>query len=232
MDQQRVFIAGRTPGAIAVLRVGAPSDPTLAGYVRQTCEQILTLVEVELAQDGRLPEAVLVLVRELRAEYTRAAGGQQQDGVLIARFCRVLGEAHFEPEPVISPDAAVASSDQEPELDTLSSQELTILCGQELERAEAIAAQGRELSQFFIDRLYRLRDAYNEALSREAEARGGGEEDEDDLEDGDAELFRRFKVVLGEVPRRESTGRPFSENKRLKPADTVRGGATYIVRKP
>lgn len=111
INQDRVFVAGRTPGAIAVMQTRAIADPALAGYVRRTCEEILTLIEVEFVQEGRLPEAVLVLVRELRAEYTRAADGQQQDGVLIARFCHVLGEVHVEPEPVTSSDAAVASSD-------------------------------------------------------------------------------------------------------------------------
>lgn len=224
-DQDRVFIAGSKPGATVAREAGAISDPTLAGYVGKHSAQILAGIEVELAEKGRLPEAVLVLVRDLRVEYTRVADESRDGGALIAQFCRVLAEAHSEPEPVTSLDADSAPVDQEPDLDSLSSQELATLCGQELERAEAIITQGKGLSQFFIDQLYRLRDVYNEALSREAEGRGEDEEDEDD---GDPVLYRRFMAVLGGAPKKEVVGRPFSQRGSLRMGDKSSGGSAYF----
>ncbi|MDD5041404.1 MAG: hypothetical protein PHX87_02345 [Candidatus Peribacteraceae bacterium] len=221
-DQQRVFIAGRVPGAIAVLPAQAIEDPTLEGYVRETCEQVLTVVEVEFAQEGKLPEAVFVLVRDLRVAYIRAVDGRQEDASLIARFCRVLGETLPETEPVDS--SVVDTSSQEPDLDSLSSDELATLCAEKLSKAEFILKQGGDLTPFQINRLYRLRDAYNEALDREAE-------DEDDENDGDMALYTRFKVVLGEVPKNEQKGRPFPRSDRVKSAETSRGGSTFIARK-
>ncbi|MFH1443812.1 MAG: hypothetical protein ABIG34_00280 [Candidatus Peregrinibacteria bacterium] len=73
-----------------------------------------------------------------------------------------------------------------------------------------------EIPEAMRELLYDLRDQYNEAL-------GDG--------DGDMELFARFKLVLGEVPRKEVCGRPFPRSERVKGAETSRGGSTFIARK-
>lgn len=227
-DQDRVFIAGRTPGAIVARETGAIADPTLAGYVGKNCAQILAGIEVELEEKGRLPEAVLVLVRDLRAEHTRVADGSRDDGVLIARFFRVLGETLATVAAVKSSPSnplAGALPDEEAGWESLSSQELAALCRDALTEAERIKAERKEISSARRDRLYCLRDAYNEALSREAEERGGGEEDEDDLDGGDPELYQRFKVALKEQPKKEPVGRPFYRGRNdLRQGETQLGG--------
>ncbi len=217
-DQQRVLLVGREPGRITVLQGGVPGGSTLAEYVRQTCEQILAVIEA----DSHLPIEVAGLVRSLRVAYLHAAWAGV-DGVLIARFQRVLG-AESEGSDGMEAERAGALS-VESILETLSSQELAELCHFCLMDAEALLHKG-QISEYQSSRLYQLRDAYNEALALEAEERG----DTDD-EEGDMELFARFKLVLGEVPRKGVRGRPFPRSERVKGAETSRGGSTFIARK-
>jgi len=108
-------------------------------------------------------------------------------------------------------------------LEQFTAPEIERIAGQYIACARRVLRRQKELPEWLVDVLHRIRDAYNEVLM------SGGEDEDDDGDAGNPRLFARFKAVLGEVPRRESTGRPFSGNKRLKPADTLRGGTTFIV---
>jgi hypothetical protein len=218
-DQQRVFLVGRAPGVITIMGQGALHAPTLAGYVRQTCEQVLAVIEA----DGRLPEGVIGLIRDLRVEYLRATW-IEADPALIARFQRLLGEVPEGGGALGVENAAALFA--ESVLETLSSDELASLSHSFLMEAEALLRHS-QLSEYERARLYTLRDAYNEALGREAEGRG--EEDEDG---GDPQLYKRFMAVLGEQPKSEQRGRRFPKgSERVKPGETCRGGSTYFARK-
>jgi len=229
-SNHHVILAGTTPGVAVVQETCMVAAPTLAGYVRKTCEQVLGQAEVELAQKQNLPESVLILVRELRVAYLHASDGERDRGTLVGRFSRVLDESRPETAVTDSPVEGAAPSTAHPESEwySLSSLELAALCRTFLIDAESAVRENGALSLSEKDRLYRLRDAYNDVLGREAEQRGT---DGDEGDDGDAEVFKRLKVALGEVPRSEEVGRSFSQRGNLKMGETTRGGTMFYHRK-
>ncbi|MDO8468713.1 MAG: hypothetical protein Q7S29_03065 [Candidatus Peribacter sp.] len=224
-NQDRVFIAGTTPGVIVARETGAISDPTLAGFVGKNCDQILAGIEVEFAEKGRLPETVLDIVRHLRVSYLHAVGQRQGGDILIARFERVLGDRRLDPSAGESSDEDVGTGQEESEWGYLSSPDLEALSNLFLCDAEACVRAGSKISSGEESRLYGLRDAYTEALSWEAQQEGVEDKD------GNPALYQRFKVVLNELPKKEQTGRPFPKSERVKGAETSRGGSTFIARK-
>jgi len=217
-DQDRVFIAGSKPGAMVARETGAIDDPTLAGYVRKNCAQILAGIEVELEDKGRLPEAALGIVRHLRISYLHAIGKRQGDDTLTARFERVLGGRCLDPGACDSPDEDAGTGQEESEWGYLSSSELDALSSMFLSDAEACVRAGGKISPEEESRLYGLRDAYNEALRWEAEQEGIEDKD------GNPGLYQRFKDALDGAPKKESVGRPFSRRGNLKKGETSCGG--------